>query len=59
MSDHTIGGPEELPNSQGVVAARVQEGREEVLHLQGQGGGSEEIALVQGKEQQLQFLEKL
>ena len=34
---------------------RVQEGREELLHFQGQESGHEEIALVQGKEQWLYF----
>ena len=29
------GGQEEQPHVQGAVAARVQEGREELLHLQG------------------------
>jgi len=37
------------------VAAWAQEGREELLHLQGQEGGREEIPLVQGKEQRLRF----
>ena len=40
---------------QGVVAARAQEGREELLHVQGQEGWREEIPLVQGKEQWLRF----
>ena len=30
------GGREELPHLQGVVAARVQEGLEELFHVQGQ-----------------------
>ena len=53
MSDHTIviilvmkiffvqargGGQEELPHVQGAVAARVQEGLEDLLHVQGQEG---------------------
>ena len=37
------------------MAAWAQEGREELLHIQGQGGGSEELPLVQGKEQRLRF----
>ena len=49
------GGREEKPHVQGVVAARAQEGLEELLHVQGQRGGSEEIPLVQGKEQRLRF----
>ena len=49
------GGREELPHVQGAVAAWAQEGREELLHLQGQDGGREEIPLVQGKEQRLRF----
>ena len=30
------GGQEDQPHVQGVVAARAQEGREELLHIQGQ-----------------------
>ena len=44
------GGQEELPNVWGAVAARAQEGQEELLHVQGQ-----EWQLVQGKEQWLSF----
>ena len=33
-----VGGREEQPHVQGVAAARVQEGREEILHIQGQDG---------------------
>ena len=40
---------EELPHVQGAAAARAQEGRKELLHLQGQEGWPEEITLVQGK----------
>ena len=48
--------PWEQPHIQGAVAAQVQEGLEELLHVQGQ----EElwwgdIPLIQGKEQQLRF----
>ena len=32
------GGPEEQPHIQGAVAAQVQEGLEEPLHVQGQDG---------------------
>ena len=32
------GGQEEQPHVQGVVAARVQEGLEELFHVQGQEG---------------------
>jgi len=39
-----------------VVAAWAQEGQEELLHIQGQEGGCEEIPLVQGKEQWLRFV---
>ena len=49
------GGREELPYVQEAVAARVQEGREELLHVQGSRGGNEEIPLIQGKEQRLHF----
>ena len=37
------------------MAARVQEGQEELLHIQVRRGGGEEMPLVQGKEQQLRF----
>ena len=37
------------------VAAQAQEGLEELSHVEGQKGGSEEIPLVQGKEQRLSF----
>ena len=33
----------------------MQEGLEKLFPFQGQGGGGEEIPLVQGKEQQLHF----
>ena len=45
-----VSGREEQPHIQGEVAARVQEGPEELLHVQGQEG-----QLVQGKEQWLHF----
>ena len=38
MSEVRGGGWEEQPHVQGVVAAQVQEGREELLHVQGQEG---------------------
>ena len=41
---------EEQPHVQGAAAAQVQEGGEELLHVQGQEG-----QLVQGKEQWLCF----
>ena len=44
------GGQEELRHIQGAVAAWVQEGLEELLHVQGQEG-----QLAQGKEQRLCF----
>ena len=40
----------------GVVAAWAEEGLEELLHFQVWSGGSEEIYLVQGKEQWLRFV---
>ena len=43
------GSREELPHVQGAVAAWVQEGREELLHVQGREGSGEEIPLIQGK----------
>ena len=49
------GGREEQPHSQGVVAARVQEGLEEPSHVEGQQGWWEVIPLIQGKEQRLCF----
>ena len=48
-------GHEEQPRVQGAAAAWAQEGREQVLHVQGQGSGPEEIPLIQGKEQRLHF----
>ena len=35
MSEVTGGAREEQPHIQGAVAARAQEGREELLHVQG------------------------
>ena len=49
------GGQEDQPQVQGAVAARAQEGLEELSHVEGQEGQSEEIPLLQGKEQQLCF----
>ena len=49
------GGREEQPNFQGAVSTRAQEGLEELSHVEGQEGGSEEIPLIQGKEQWLHF----
>ena len=48
-------GREEQPHVQSAVASRVQEGLEELSHVQGRGGSGEEIPLVQGKEQRLCF----
>ena len=48
-------GGEEQPQVQGALAARAQEGREELSHIEGQKGGGEEISFVQGKEQRLSF----
>ena len=42
------GGWEEQPHVQGMVAVPAQEGREELLHVQGRRGDSEEIPLIQG-----------
>ena len=58
MSDHTIGGREELPHIQGVVAAWAQEGETSYSTFKVRRGSREEIALVQGKEQRLHFLEQ-
>ena len=49
------GSREEQPDVQGAVAARAQEGLEELSHTEGQEGGHEEIPLIQGKEQRLCF----
>ena len=49
------GGREEQPHIQGAVAAREQEGLEELVHIKVRRGGGEEIPLLQGKEQQLHF----
>ena len=48
---------DEQPHVQGAVAARVQEGLEELSHIEGQEGQREEIPLIQGKEQWLRFAE--
>ena len=48
------GGWEEQPHVQGAVAAQAQEGLEE-LTFKVRRGGSEEIPLIQSKEQQLRF----
>ena len=50
MSEDSGGGWEEQPHVQAVVAAQVQEGQEELVHVQGQEG-----RLFQGKEQWLCF----
>ena len=50
MSEVRGGGRKEQTHIQAAVAAQAQEGREELLHLQGQEG-----QLVQGKEQQKHF----
>ena len=50
MSEVRIGGWEEQPHLQSVVAAQVQEGQEELVHVQGQEG-----RLFQGQEQWLCF----
>ena len=50
MSEVRGRGQGELPHLQGAAAGQVQEGREEILHVQGQ-----ERQLIQGKEQWLRF----
>ena len=54
-SEARDGGQEEQPHIQGAVAAWAQEGLEELSHTEGQEGGGEEVALIQGKEQWLHF----
>ena len=49
-SEVRVGGRQEQPHVQGAVAARAQEGLEELLHFQCQEG-----RLVQGKKQWLHF----
>ena len=49
------GGREEQPHVRGAVDVWVQEGQEELVHVQGQEGGHEEIPLIQGKEPRLHF----
>ena len=44
-----------LPHVQGAMAARAQDGLEELSHIEDQEGRGEEIPLVQGKEQWLCF----
>ena len=48
-------GPEDQPHVQGVVGARVLEGLRSFSMFEVRRGGSEEIPLVQGKEQWLCF----
>ena len=55
MPEARGGGREDQPHVQGAVAAQAQEGLEELFHVEGQKGGSEEIPLIQGKEQWLCF----
>ena len=43
------------PHVQGAMAARVQEGLEELSNFDVKKGGGEEIPLVQGQEQWLHF----
>ena len=43
------------PDIQGAMAVQAQEGLEELFHVKVRRGGSEEIPLVQGKEQWLRF----
>ena len=50
------GGWKEQSHTQGVVAARAQEGLEEPSHVEGQEEQREEIPLIQGKEQPLCFV---
>ena len=49
------GGPEDQPHVQGALAARAQEGLEELSHTEGQEGRWWEDTPVQGKEQWLHF----
>ena len=51
MPEARGGGQDEQPHIQGAMAARAQEGLEELFHVQVRRGSSEEIPLVQGKEQ--------
>ena len=48
-------GREDQPHVQEAVAAWAQESLEELFHIKVRRGGSEEIPLVQGKEQRLHF----
>ena len=55
MSELRGSSREEQPQVQGAVAAREQEGLEELVHIKVRRGGGEEIPLVQGKEHRLRF----
>ena len=55
MHEAKGGSREEQPHIQGEVAARVQEGLEELSHVEGQEGWRLTDTLVQGKEQWLRF----
>ena len=52
MPEARGGSLEDKPHT---VAARAQEGLEELSHLKNRKGGGEEIPLVQGKEHWLRF----
>ena len=51
------GGREEQPPVLGAVAARLQEGREELLHSRSGGAVVRRYPHIQGKEQRLRFAE--
>ena len=52
------GGREDQSHVQGAVAAWVQEGLEELSHIEGQEGQREEIPLIQGRSSGCTMLEQ-
>ena len=55
MSEVRGASREEQPHVQGAAAMLAQEGKEDLLHIQGQEGQPWGDTLVQGKEQQLRL----
>ena len=55
MSERRGSSREEQPQVQGAVAAREQEGLEELFHIKVRRGGDEEIPPRPSKEQRLRF----
>ena len=52
MPEVRVGGQEEQPHVQGAAAARAQEGREELLHVQGKRNPSKTVGVVRGHQRE-------